>query len=360
MSKSHPLNCDGEFTHKKAEWVYDWLKIIYVGRMKEFMKRLFSVMLSIMIGLSATLLAACGNSASKPESSTGSANQKLLVYTSFYPLYFVTSRIGGDLVEVKNVVPPGVEPHDYEPTTKDIVEMSKASLFVYSGTSFDAWVDKAISTFDTSKMGVVKTTEGLSLLEAPAHEEGHEGEAEGEHAHEQEGLDPHVWLDPTLLKAEAEKVKEALVKADASHQSTYQQNFEKLSQDLDKLDQEFQAMVSKSPRKEFMVSHAAFGYLAKRYGLEQVAISGISPSDEPTPAKLKELIDHVKEHQMNTIFFETLTSPKVAEVIARETGAKTATLNPLEGLTEEEQKQGKDYLSVMRDNMTALQSALQE
>ncbi|MGD8192517.1 metal ABC transporter substrate-binding protein [Brevibacillus ginsengisoli] len=319
------------------------------------MKRLFPVMVSILVALSTVMLTACGNTATTSGQSASNGSQKLVVYTSFYPLYFVASRIGGDEVEVKNVVPPGVEPHDFEPTTNDIVEMSKASLVVYSGTSFDAWVDKAISTFDTSKMKVVKTTEGLPLLSSPVHE----GDTTGEE-HNQDGLDPHVWLDPTLLKAEAKKVEDALIQADQAHQAIYQQNFDKLSKDLDQLDQEFAAMVSKSPRKEFMVSHAAFGYLAHRYGLEQVAISGINPSDEPSPARMKELIDRVNAHHIKTIFFETLASPKISEVIAKETGAHTATLNPLEGLTEEQQKAGIDYLSVMRENLTALQSALQE
>lgn len=333
------------------------------------MKR-FSKMLPVLLaGVMAFSLAACGNSTatnlnqSQDQSTAAQENQKLLVYTSFYPLYWVTSQIGGEHVNVKNVVPAGVEPHDYEPTTKDIVDMSKASVFVYSGTSFEAWVEKAVSNFDKSKMAVVNVTEGIQLLEATEGLE-HEGEAssaESEaHEHEHGGLDPHVWLDPTLLKAEASKVKDALIKADQSHQAVYQQNFDKLALELDKLDKEFQEMASKSARKEFMVSHSAFGYLAHKYGLKQVAISGLSPSDEPSTSELRELIEHVKEHNIKTIFFETLASPKVAEVIARETGAKTATLNPLEGLTEEEANEGKDYLSVMRENLEALRSALQE
>ncbi len=320
------------------------------------MKRLYSILLVLILVLSAVSLAACGNSASAPnqaQSSPGQDGQKLLIYTSFYPLYFIASEIGGDQAEVKNVVPAGVEPHDFEPTTKDIVDMSNASVFVYSGTSFDAWVEKALQTFDQSKMAVVNAAEGLTLLQS---QDEHEGQENG---HSHDGLDPHIWLDPTLLKAEAAKVKDAMIKADPSHQDIYRKNFDKLAQELDKLDKEYQEMVSQAPRKEFMTSHAAFGYLAHKYGLEQIAISGISPADEPSPSKLKQLIDLVKEHQIHTIFFETLVSPKVAEVIARETGAKTATLNPLEGLTEDELKQGKNYFTIMRENLEALRQALQ-
>lgn len=341
------------------------------GRMSRKVNHYMKVVSVVLSGALALSLAACGNSTTTnqhkghDQSTTAeqNQNQQLLVYTSFYPLYYVTSQIGGEYVQVKNVVPAGVEPHDYEPTTKDIVDMSKAAVFVHSGTTFETWVEKALSNFDKSKMTVVNAAEGIQLLEASEGIE-HEGEAsstEGEaHEHEHDGLDPHIWLDPTLLKVEAAKVKDALIKADQAHQATYQQNFDKLAQELDKLDKEYQEMVSKAPRKEFMVSHSAFGYLAHKYGLEQVAISGLSPSDEPSTTELKGLIEHVKEHKINTIFFETLASPKVAEVIAKETGAKTATLNPLEGLTEEEMKQGKDYLSVMRENLEALRSALQE
>jgi zinc transport system substrate-binding protein len=169
-----------------------------------------------------------------------------------------------------------------------------------------------------------------------------------------------VWLDPTLLKAQAEKIKDVLAKKDPENAAAYEENYKQLAADLDKLDQSFQEMVAQAAKKEFMVSHSAFSYLANRYGLEQVAISGLNPSDEPSPSELKELVEHVKEHEISYVLFEPLVSPKVAEVIARESGVKTATLNPLEGLTEEDVQAGKDYLSIMNENLETLRKALNE
>ncbi|MGE5702443.1 MAG: metal ABC transporter substrate-binding protein [Clostridia bacterium] len=330
-------------------------------------QRFFQI--SSVVLSAALFLTACGQGAPSQSTtapvenqSTNTSSGKLKVFTSFYPLYFVASQIGGEHVDVKNIVPAGVEPHDFEPTAKDIVEMSKADVFLYNGSGFEAWVEKAIGGFDQSKMTVISGTEGLSLLNA-SEEHGHEENASTteqpaeEHAHG--GGDPHVWLDPTLLKAQSEKVKDALVKKDQAHAQDYEKNYEKLAEELDTLDKEFKEMVAAAPKKEFMVSHSAFGYLAHRYGLEQIAIAGISPADEPSPGELKELVERVKEHHISYILFESLVSTKVADVIARETGAKTAMLNPLEGLTEAEQKDGKDYFTIMRQNLETLRAALQ-
>jgi zinc transport system substrate-binding protein len=319
--------------------------------------------LAMLSVITAAAIAGCGadNAAPQPNSQPGA----LKVYTSIYPLEFVAERVGGVHVEVTNIVPAGVEPHDFEPTAKDMVALSEANLFVYNGSGFDLWAEKAVEGLDKSKTAVVNATEGLELLKAEEgeHEEHTEGSdstaKESEHEHEHGEFDPHVWLDPTLLKAQAEKVKTALVQKDQAHRADYEKNFQQLAADLDQLDKEFKDMVAKAGSKEFMVSHSAFGYLAHRYGLEQIAISGISPADEPSPAEMKELVEHVKEHKIKYVLFETLVSPKVAEVIAREAGVKTATLNPLEGLTEEEAKAGKDYLSIMRDNLETLRAALQ-
>ncbi|MGO0058549.1 metal ABC transporter substrate-binding protein [Brevibacillus fluminis] len=324
-------------------------------------------MFSMIAVLTATmmLLSACGQTAPSQNTSGSAQNQseaktngKLQVFTSFYPLYYVATRIGGEYVDVKNIVPAGVEPHDFEPTAKDIVDMSKANLFIYNGSGFEAWVEKALQGFDQSQMTVVKATDGLQLLKN-AEEQHNEHAGESAEAHDHGEFDPHVWLDPTLLKAQAEKVKDALAKKDQAHAAEFGKNYEKLAADLDTLDNDFKKMVAAAPRKEFMVSHRAFGYLAHHYGLEQIAISGVSPADEPTPADLKELVERVKEHHIQYILFETLVSTKVADVIARETGAKTAMLNPLEGLTEADQQAGKDYLSIMRDNLETLKTALQ-
>lgn len=333
-------------------------------------KKGIMAILTVILGVG---IAGCGKTDTPTSATAADRTGKLTVYTSLYPLEYAAERIGGEFAEVKNIVPAGVEPHDFEPTAKDIVSVANASVFIYNGSGFEPWVEKTVEGIDKHKVAVVNATEGLTLLKAGA-EEHHEGEATttdngsaaasaDSHAHDLEHahgeFDPHVWLDPALFKAQAEKVKNAFVQADKTHRAEYEKNYLALAADLDALDKEFQAMAEKAPRKDFLVSHKAFGYLAHKYGLKQEAISGISPEDEPSPGELKKLVDHVKEEQIHYVLFETLASPKVAEVIARETGAKTATLNPLEGLTEDEQKAGKNYLSIMRENLETLRTVLQ-
>lgn len=323
-------------------------------------------LVAAMSVLTAVALVGCGGASETtgtPQAGND-ASAKPKVYTTIYPLEYVAKRIGGDHVEVVNMVPAGVEPHDYEPTAKDMVALSGADLFAYNGSGLELWVEKAVTNLDKNKTTIVNATEGLDLLSAAEQkqEHGHENEGEAhteEAGHEHGDVDPHVWLDPMQLKAQAEKVKNALVQKDQANAADFEKNYAQLAADLEQLDKEFQDMVTQAPKKEFMVSHSAFSYLAKRYGLEQVAISGVNPSDEPSTSELKGLVEHVKEHNITYVLFETLVSPKVAEVIAKEAGVKTATLNPLEGLTAEDVKAGRDYLSIMRDNMNTLKTALQ-
>lgn len=319
-------------------------------------------LLAIISLITAVSVVGCGakETASTPQADAQAA-AKPKVYTTIYPLEYAAKRIGGEHVDVTNLVPAGVEPHDYEPTAKDMVALAGADIFAFNGSGLELWVDKAVANLDKNKTVVVNSTEGLELLHAAAHEheeEGTEEHAEEEHDHDHGEFDPHVWLDPTRLTAQAEKMKNTLVQKDQAHAADYEKNFQQLAGELDQLDKDFKEMTAQAVKKEFMVSHSAFGYLANRYGLEQVAISGVNPADEPSPAELKNLVEHVKEHNITYVLFETLVSPKVAEVIAKEAGVKTATLNPLEGLTQDDVKAGRDYMTIMRDNLETLRTAL--
>lgn len=323
-------------------------------------------LLAIISMITALSIVGCGakETPSTPQSSDGTTAKPKL-YTTIYPLEYAAKRIGGEHVEVTNLIPAGVEPHDYEPTAKDMVALSGADIFAFNGSGLELWVDKAVESLDKNKTAIVNATEGLELLEAIEDEHAHEAEGttEGkpeEHADEKEHgeHDPHVWLDPTKLKVQAEKLKNTLVQKDQAHAADYEKNFQQLTSDLDQLDKEYKEMIAQTSKKEFMVSHSAFSYLANRYGLEQVPISGLNPSDEPSPSEMKELVEHVKEHNISYVLFETLVSPKVAEVIAKEAGVQTATLNPLEGLTQDDVTAGRDYLSIMRDNLGTLRTAL--
>ncbi|SMP32972.1 zinc transport system substrate-binding protein [Laceyella tengchongensis] len=297
-----------------------------------------------LIFLAATLLILTGCQPGTAANQSSNNPGKLQVYTSLFPFEDFAKKIGGDHVQVTNLIPPGVEPHDFELTARDMTALSNADLFIYNGVGMEAWAEKAARNLDTKRTLVVETTKNLPLLKREEHDHG--------------DFDPHAWLDPTLAKKQAEAIRDALIKKDAKHAADYRKNFEQVAAELDKLDHEFQFVVKQAPKKEFAVSHAAFGYLAHRYGLKQMAISGLSPSDEPSPQELKRIIEEVREHDIRVILFETLVSSKIAEVVKREVKAEALVLNPLEGLTEEEKAQGMDYFQVMRKNKEHLAKAL--
>lgn len=322
------------------------------------MKQFWSILISGTISLS--LLAGC-TSQKAPE-----AQEKLSVYTSFYPMADFVSKIGGDKLHVVNMVPDGAEPHHWEPSASDIVGLEKADVFVYSGAGMEHWVEDVLASLENKELVVVQASDGLELLEGhkhshdeDEHEEEHEDEDHDEDEHDHGSYDPHVWLSPMNAKHEMENIKNALVKADIDNASYYEDNFSKYAAEFDKLDQEYKDTLSVLPRNEIVVSHQAFGYLCHAYGLEQLGIDGLVPDSEPAPARMAEIIDFVKEHQVTTIFFAELASPKVAETIASATGASTAVLSAIEGLNDEQKAGGGDYFSVMRENLDALKAALQ-
>ncbi|PWU50487.1 zinc ABC transporter substrate-binding protein [Micromonospora globispora] len=271
------------------------------------------------------------------------------VVAAFYPLQFLAERIGGDAVTVTNLAKPGAEPHDLELNPAQVGQVSEAKLVVYL-KGFQPAVDEAVDQNAGDRAFDVATVQPLRDAAASNHE--HEG---GEAAHEEEsgGKDPHVWLDPTRLATIGDRLAERLGKADPDHAADYTARAEALHADLEKLDGEFAQGLKTCQRREIVTSHTAFGYLAERYHLEQVGITGLTPEAEPAPQRLAEVAKEAREHQATTIFFETLVSPKVAETVAREVGARTAVLDPIEGAPAE-----GDYLSAMRANLQTLRTAL--
>lgn len=281
------------------------------------------------------------------------------VVAAFYPLAWVAEQVGGEDVEVENITPPGVEPHDLELTPQVVAAIEQADVVLYVGGGFQPAVEDAIERSDATAVDVLET-EGLDLLAAAddGHDE-HPGEeqAEGDPADEEsadeqvdEGAaetDPHVWLDPTRFARITERIAEEL---DADPSPAVDA--------LTKLDEELSAGLQDCERRELFTSHAAFGYLAGRYDLEQVAISGISPDAEPRPQDLERVAKQADEHGATTIYFETLVSPRLSEQVANEVGAETAVLDPIEGIDEERLEKGIDYLDVMRENLDSLRSGL--
>lgn len=323
-------------------------------------KRLWALLLAILC-LCITLIG-CGKKKEEVVS------DKIKVVTSNYPMYDFTKRIAGDTLEVVNLVPPGTEPHDWEPSVQDIAQLEEAKAFIYNGAGMEAWVEKVLESLNNKELLVVEASQRVDLLKAEEHEEEHHHEHEHEHEHEGHEeyhhhhgeWDPHVWLSLRAAQVEMENIKNLLVEVNPEQKEVYEENYQKAIKEFQSLDEEYKTALSSFKGKEIVVAHEAFAYLCRDYDLHQLGIEGVFADSEPSPAKMKEIIDFVKEHQVKVIFFETLASPKVAEAIAKETGASTDMLNPLEGLTEEEIAAGKDYLSVMRENLESLKKAFVE
>lgn len=301
--------------------------------------------------LSLSLLTGCGTQ----PADTAAGDGRLRVLTSFYPMYDFACKIGGDCIDVTNMVPSGTEPHDWEPSTNDLKNLEKADVFIYNGADMEPWADDLlVSRSDTLRM--VEASENVELRTTDGeHEHAHEHE-DADHHHGD--FDPHVWLDPENAKIEMEAIRDALCAADPENSTVFQSNYEKYAAELDALDAEFREKLAPLPNRTIVVAHEAFGYLCDAYGLTQVGIEGLSPDSEPDPGRMAEVIDFVREHSISTIFFEELVSPKVAEAIASETGAQAKMLSPLEGLSDEQAAAGADYFSVMHDNLAALMEAL--
>lgn len=283
------------------------------------------------------------------------AGDKLNVMTSFYPVYDFTLKVGGDKVNVKNMVPAGTEPHEWEPGTRDIASLEESNVFIYSGAGMEHWTEDVLKSLSNKNLIVVEASSGITLKEGHEEEDGHKEEDDHDHGE----FDPHVWLDPKNAKKEMENIKDGLVNADPENKDYYEANYKIYAEKFDQLDQSFQETLAPLPNKSIVVSHEAYGYLCSAYGLTQVGIEGLTPDSEPDPARMAEVIDYVRDNKVKTIFFEELVSPKVAEAIAKETGAKTAVLSPVEGLSDKELNAGEDYFSVMEKNLAALKEALE-
>ncbi|MBW4702683.1 MULTISPECIES: metal ABC transporter substrate-binding protein [unclassified Micromonospora] len=280
----------------------------------------------------------------------GADPDRVDVVAAFYPLQFVAERVGGDAVTVTNLAKPGAEPHDLELNPRQVGQVSQAELVFYL-KGFQPAVDEAVAQNAADRAFDVTTV--VPLRDATA--DGHDHEGEDGHAEESGGKDPHLWLDPTRLATVADQLAERLGAVDPDRAADYTTRARTLRGELEKLDTEYAAGLKTCQRREIVVSHAAFGYLAERYQLEQIGLTGLTPDTEPAPQRLAEVAREAREHRATTIFFETLVSPKVAETIAAEVGAKTAVLDPIEGLSVDG---GGDYLSVMRTNLTTLRTAL--
>ncbi|ANB06308.1 ABC transporter substrate-binding protein [Streptomyces ambofaciens] len=317
-------------------------------------------------GIAVTAAAALGLGTLSACSSDGSVagksgnTDKFDVVASFYPMAFLAEQIGGDRVSVTSLTQPGQEPHDLEISAKQRAQLEEtdAALFL---KGLQPSADEAIAQSGAkTKIDAATLT---SLEEHGAEVGGHADEHGHEHAEEEHGHDhgegsedPHIWLDPVKYAEVAEGVGKAFEKADPDHAAEYKKNTEALVAKLDGLNTAFATGLKDTKTKTFITTHAAFGYLAERYGLTEEAISGLSPESEPSAARVKELAKTAKADGVSTIFYETLVSDETAQTVARDAGLKTDVLDPVEGITD--QSRGDDYFQVMEANLKALRTAL--
>jgi len=295
----------------------------------QIMEALFMTKKLLIALLPVLLLASCGGTGG------GDSSDKLTIYTSFYPIYYMAQRIAKEKANVINMTPAGSEPHDYSPTTKDIVGMADADVLFVNGLGLENWTGSLTAALLSKTITV---THGIEAEEISG------------------TTDPHVWLNPMLAIKEMGNIADALIKIDAANADYYKKNLEDATYLLASLDSSFLMTAAAFANKYIVVSHAAFGYFCNRYGLNQIYVDGISPDDEPTAKALEEVIADVKKYGINTIFSEELVSADIAESIAEKTHCDVEVLNPLEGLTNAE-LQHEDYVSVMVSNMRKLKAA---
>ena len=262
------------------------------------------------------------------------------VVTTIYPVHELARWVGGDRARLTLLVPPGVEAHSWEPSPQDLARLSRARLFVYNGAGLEPWVSRLVNTGSPTSFHRVEVTQGLDLIRRNGQP------------------DPHVWLDPLLVAQEVETIRGALAQANPPDAATYEANARAARARLETLDRRFREGLASCQRRELVVSHEAFAYLARRYNLTLIALMGLSPEVEPSPTQLAKLVRTARRVNARTVFVENLVSPRLAETLARELGAEVRALNPVEGLTEAEARAGKNYWSLMEANLEALRAGL--
>lgn len=320
-----------------------------------------------------TVLAGCTTPSNESITDSEAQKEETQIVASFYPLAEFSRQVAGDLADVTTITPAGADPHEYEPTPRQIAQAFDADLFIYNGAGQDPWAEKIAEEVEQKGGKVIEMTEQFTLREEgedeeheeEEHEHEHEEEEheeEEEHGHEEEHAhekDPHIWLDPTLALKQAEIIRDELAMIDPENEAAYQSNTSQYTNELITLDNRFKEGLANCTKEDIITAHAAFGYMAERYGFNQIAIAGVSTEQEPSARRLAELSTIAKEKEIQYIFFETLVNPRLSEILASEIGAETLVLNPVEGLTKEQEEAGENYVTVMEINLENLQKALE-
>jgi zinc transport system substrate-binding protein len=267
-------------------------------------------------------------------------DKKISIVATFYPLEEFARAAGGDTISVEDIVPVGTEPHDYEPTPRDIASIYKSDIFILNGAGLDAWAEKIVPELEKRGVKVLQMSEVIGPYSSDI-------------------ADPHFWLDPVLAQKEVEAISETLTARDPARKEIYERNTNNYFAELADLDLAYLNGLRKCQTHTIVTSHNAFVYLAKRYGFEIISTGGFSEEMEVSLRDISQIVEKMRKQNLQYVFFAALDSPKIAETIAKEAGAKTVIFNPVEGLTEEEKQAGKNYLSIMRENLNNLQTAMQ-
>lgn len=308
------------------------------------------------------------------ETSEEEENEKINVIASFYPLYEFTSEVGGDKVNVDVLIPPNVEPHEYELKPSDMVKILESDLFIYNGAGMEPWVHNII---EHNEINVLDASKGVKLLESECnhehhhHETHHHNEHEHEtndheheehhHNHEHGEHDPHIWLSPLNAIIQVENIRDKLIELDYENKEYYTQNANEYIIKLQELDEKIKMEINpeRCKKSDVVITHATLGYFCAEYNCNQIALSGIVPEAEISIKQITEIMHEIEERDVKVIFFEEQVNPKTAEVIASELGIETMIFNTIHGITEEEQKMGKNYITLMEDNISKLKYALE-
>jgi zinc transport system substrate-binding protein len=295
------------------------------------------------LAVAAGIIEAAGQNLQQPQPPSLSNDiQKVRVIASFFPLYDFAKNVGGDRAEVSVMVPAGIEPHNWEPTPRDIADAENADMIVYNGAGFERWVSAINAKF------AVDTSIGIQLMQ---------GAEEG--VHEESGLDPHIWLDPVLAKQQVEAIRDGFVQIDPVNSGYYHQNAQRYIAELDSLDSFIRSNLSNCELRDFIAFHNAFSYFANRYNLTQHSIQGISPEGDVLPQRIQEIKDLAATLGINVIYAEDLIDPRLANVIAGEIpNGQVLVLSPIEGLKREEIEQGLGYIDKMMEDVQNLKVGL--
>ena len=296
----------------------------------------------IIILLSITIVGC--NEGGNIENNPIDGNTDLKIYTTFYPMYFIADEIAKEKASIVQLIPSGVEPHDWEPTLKTMAELKSSDIFIYNGAGMEKWVDKITKSLQESNVEIVEASLGIDLIKGNSNHD--------------DDYDPHTWVSPVNLMAQAKNVFDALIEVDEENSEYYEANYKSLINRLEKLHKDISDASKDFRIKIIVTSHEAFGYFAKEYGITQIPIRGISPEQEPSPAKLAEIVKLCRENDIKYVFVEKFVNPKFSNVIAGEIDGDVLTLNAAHGLSEKEILQGQDYITLMYDNLRNLEKAL--